>query len=61
MTRAREQLLMTHRTHDGETEAEPVVARLDHGRLTLTLDDGDIVELDATEVRSMLDETPRAA
>lgn len=39
---------------DGETEAELVVAEVDGGVLSLTLDDGRIVVLDAGDVDELL-------
>ena len=51
-----ERLLMADRTHGGEIEAEPVVAAVDGDRLRLVLDDGDVIDLDRSEVAALMRE-----
>jgi hypothetical protein len=49
-------LLMAHRTHDGETEAEAVLVEHEDNVVVLKLDDGDELRMDRTELRRRLDD-----
>jgi len=53
------QILMAVRKHPSDEggESEPVVVDTDQpGLVRLELDDGDVIELDSTELRSTLDD-----
>lgn len=56
-----ETLLMAHRSHDGDVEAEPVLIGNEDNVVVLKLDDGDELRIDRTELRAAIDDDHREA